>query len=311
MKKLKNTLTKTLILFLINLSVAQQIPNSGFEETFIWESNNELEPLNWIPVTYFGIVNQDCIFTLASKIIKESNNGMYAIEMKNEVMPVCSMGNMWPNGFTTATFDAFVPDGIALPYTERPEFLHFYHKFMPVGQDTAIAKISLFTWDEENGSLETLVASSSYYINTPSNVYTEITVPIEYYTNDTPEYIQVIFSSNAHQVDFPDDASIHGVTGNIGTTLIVDDISLSGGNLAIEEVDSLSIIIYPNPTKNTININTNTIINAIKIYDVLGKLVLEQQNNLQVINVSKLSSGLLFVKLETEQGVLVKKLIKE
>ena len=47
------------------------------------------------------------------------------------------------------------------------------------------------------------------------------------------------------------------------------------------------------------------------MFDVLGALLLEQENSLIQIDISTLSSGLLFIHIETDEGSFVKKVIKE
>jgi len=74
-----------------------------------------------------------------------------------------------------------------------------------------------------------------------------------------------------------------------------------------------SISIYPNPVSNSLKIHntSSTKIESIKIYDVLGKLVLQEKEQFTHINVSHLNSGLLFVTIETAQGAITKKVVKK
>lgn len=74
-----------------------------------------------------------------------------------------------------------------------------------------------------------------------------------------------------------------------------------------------TIFVYPNPTHDYITINSqNDIsINAIKIYDAFGRLVVMQDKPENLINISALTNGLLIVKIETEKGIKVEKLIKQ
>jgi hypothetical protein len=83
--------------------------------------------------------------------------------------------------------------------------------------------------------------------------------------------------------------------------------------LSSSEFNLKDIRIYPNPVKETLRIdNTSTTeIISIKIYDVLGRLVLTEKENVDQIDVSHLDSGVLFVEIETDQGVITKKIIKE
>ena len=52
-------------------------------------------------------------------------------------------------------------------------------------------------------------------------------------------------------------------------------------------------------------------VSSIKVYDSLGKLVLELSNPSNQIDIASLSGGLFFVLIETDNGSLVKKIIKE
>ncbi len=84
-------------------------------------------------------------------------------------------------------------------------------------------------------------------------------------------------------------------------------------SLGVEEVIKSQIFIYPNPTKDVLMLynESESYIEAIKIYDVLGKLVLEQSNPSNQIDISNLSSGLLLVQIETDKGIVTKKVVKE
>ena len=72
--------------------------------------------------------------------------------------------------------------------------------------------------------------------------------------------------------------------------------------------------IYPNPTKNTINIETqlNNNIESISIYNLLGQLFLEtNQSNTKSINISQLQTGTYIMKIKSNFGFSNVKFIKE
>jgi len=82
--------------------------------------------------------------------------------------------------------------------------------------------------------------------------------------------------------------------------------------LGIEDNNIKDFSIYPNPTSTILNMNTKNIeIIKIEIYDVLGKKVLVTKGNTTQIDISNLDSGLYLVNIQTKQGVLVKKIVKE
>ncbi|MEN8194340.1 MAG: T9SS type A sorting domain-containing protein, partial [Bacteroidota bacterium] len=83
--------------------------------------------------------------------------------------------------------------------------------------------------------------------------------------------------------------------------------------IGIDEVSlNEEFTIYPNPVKSTLSIdyNSDIKIEIIQLYNVLGKLVLEDNNNFQTINVESLQNGIYLVKITTDHGSLMKKIIK-
>jgi hypothetical protein len=95
-------------------------------------------------------------------------------------------------------------------------------------------------------------------------------------------------------------------------TILVD--SVEDCNLSINENELQNLIdIYPNPVIDVLFIKNNTgiKIERIAVYNILGKVVLRENNNFNNLNLSDLTSGILFVKIETENGIITKKIIKE
>lgn len=80
---------------------------------------------------------------------------------------------------------------------------------------------------------------------------------------------------------------------------------LSVPNLAVDK----TISIHPNPTTNSINVNSSQEINSLTVMDQLGKIVLTK-NKSSTIDVSGLQSGIYFVKIVTDGGSGVKKFVK-
>jgi hypothetical protein len=85
--------------------------------------------------------------------------------------------------------------------------------------------------------------------------------------------------------------------------------------LSVEEIGNVQnlISIYPNPAQHVVHVSlpSNEKYVQIKLYNILGKKVLETQiDQSAIIHVSSLSTGVYLLKLETENGTLTKKLIK-
>ena len=87
-------------------------------------------------------------------------------------------------------------------------------------------------------------------------------------------------------------------------------------NLSVDVTEFKAFTLYPNPAKETVNINLNNKglnDNAkIEIYDLSGRIVLEKavKTNVAIkINVNHLNTGVYMLKLKSEFNTSVKKLI--
>jgi len=82
--------------------------------------------------------------------------------------------------------------------------------------------------------------------------------------------------------------------------------------VGITEFDNKKPTIYPNPTKNILNINCNGIqIQELRIYDEVGVEVLYKNIDFEVIDVAFLKSGLYLLELSSNEIKIRKKLIIE
>ena len=74
-----------------------------------------------------------------------------------------------------------------------------------------------------------------------------------------------------------------------------------------------SISVSPNPTHGNVNINSKFNIKIIELYDVQGRIletVIENSNE-SILDVSKRQSGIYFLKITTDEGSKVEKIVKE
>lgn len=87
-------------------------------------------------------------------------------------------------------------------------------------------------------------------------------------------------------------------------------VTINNDVLGTEDVSS-NISLYPLPAKNKVKIQTNLQIGKYMLYSNNGKIV--QKNTIQnnTLDIRTLSSGIYFLILETENGRVVKKIIKE
>ena len=99
------------------------------------------------------------------------------------------------------------------------------------------------------------------------------------------------------------------------TDVVTQDITLfakwelSTGTVRVE---SPTVKVYPNPVKDELRIESNGLtIKSVEIFGLSGKTVYQSSNFSNPINVSVLSQGIYFLKIETEKGVIARKFVKE
>ena len=119
------------------------------------------------------------------------------------------------------------------------------------------------------------------------------------------------------QYDVSDDSSFVQLQVLLGAhtgTYFLDSFSIDviDSSLGIiSEVDDLDFVLYPNPTKEFINIKSFNEIESIGIYSLLGRLLI-MKNQSEKININKLSSGFYLVKVKFKnQAMIIQKILKK
>lgn len=80
--------------------------------------------------------------------------------------------------------------------------------------------------------------------------------------------------------------------------------------LATNHFKESNFTIYPNPTQSTLTIETNTHVNTIEIYTVLGQKMLESAS--KIVDISQLNSGMYVLIIEDEfNKTIVKRFVKQ
>ena len=84
--------------------------------------------------------------------------------------------------------------------------------------------------------------------------------------------------------------------------------------LNTREFDIAGLTIYPNPTNDVLNISTlNQIISSVEIYDMTGKNVISEKSQSLAfkIDTSILVPGVYIIKMNTQNGFVTRKIIKQ
>ncbi len=173
---------------------------------------------------------------------------------------------------------------IAVPYTGTPTTFSGWYKYSNATTDTAYIQVAFY----ENGNAVGYHAEELFAVG----AYTQFTSPL------------ILIGT-------PDSISINVTTGNnLSSVLFLDDLAFSGGNVGIEEVSSMKVILFPNPATEELFINVNESFDY-SIVNMQGQEVMSQTKNLgiQKIDISALNTGSYQVIIKTKETVKIEKLI--
>ncbi len=94
--------------------------------------------------------------------------------------------------------------------------------------------------------------------------------------------------------------------------IITNTTSTTVSNLGVNEFENLSVAMTPNPVKDLLTISSDDVITSVLIYDVQGRIIATQISNSThtTLDMSQLNAGVYLVKVLTENGVKVEKILK-
>ncbi|NTW33018.1 MAG: T9SS type A sorting domain-containing protein [Bacteroidetes bacterium] len=92
--------------------------------------------------------------------------------------------------------------------------------------------------------------------------------------------------------------------------LFIDNLNIAISSSINENETENQINVYPNPAKESINIESTDKVVSVKIMNVMGQLVEAGMPNSTMfkVNTSNLNSGVYFVQIQTAKGTIVKKI---
>ncbi|HLV14474.1 MAG TPA: M1 family aminopeptidase [Xanthomarina sp.] len=164
------------------------------------------------------------------------------------------------------------------------------------------------TWNQPAGNQ--IYISISQTQSHPSVSYFEAPVPIR------------VIGTNGEELDLVLDNTTNNESFLRTVDFIVDTVLFDPESDLISRYNSVSLHIdqvalenqfqiYPNPTSHSVRISKPNSINvsAIHVYNTLGQLLLSTPWT-ENLNLSTLSSGLFFVQLQTNQGIINKSVLK-
>ena len=117
------------------------------------------------------------------------------------------------------------------------------------------------------------------------------------------------FRAHRYPENYP---AFSGVTFN--NTGIIEDVNSISENcsnlLSVGDQVLAELSVYPNPTKDILNFNSNDRIDTIEVYNITGKVILKAENA-DYINLSDLTDGMYMVKISIGNNSEVLKILKQ
>ncbi len=212
-------------------------------------------------------------------------------------------------------------------YLKSEELVHSFHGVNPLGMVQLSNMYSLgaeksvneiyHTWFNDGTVYDNAITSSKgpapgFVTGGPNKDFTVTTLSPPYGQPNSKSYLDFNsgFPQNSWEISEP---AIYYQASYI--RMLSEIMGYRNETLSSNDFSSTETIkIYPNPSKNSFNIQSKTIISKISLYDVTGKEIIKEKEintyNYQV-NIENKQKGVYFLKIITDNAIQNIKLIKE
>ena len=319
---------KSLLYFLCTLALlahtaaAQTISNAGFET---WATRDSVEaPTGWLNTddVYAYYYNKPTGSFDIGAVTKstDAHSGNYAAKLTTTSVPLTNNSTALVPGLLVLGAQAGKYNFLGIPvggasYNKRPAQMQFSYKFSGVDADSALALVYLSS--SSNG--KPVVAGIGGQYLAASATYVTVNLPITYDPNNStvPDSIHIIFASGYSQhigSNFPTNVKA-------GSTLLVDDISLSGGGVLATRADASTqaqLTVAPNPAPagrfQLAAAEPALASAAYTVSDMLGQVVARQPalavpSSTRELDLGGLRTGIYQLRLDSPKGLITRQLV--
>lgn len=277
-------------------------PYANTASEIIFKINTPTHPTN--PVNSGDILNFSAVVNpLAGDFTPEDNSFSYKQTVVNSFDPndiVCMEGN-------------------SIPQSMVGKYLHYIVNFENTGTAPAtniVVEMDIDPNDFDISTLQLQNASHQVYTKVKNNKVEFIMEYANLGNGGHGNILMKMLSKNTlasgdnvnNKANIYFDYNFPIVTNDAVTTV-------ESGNVlqtAEAKIDN-SITIFPIPTNGEVNINADSKISSIEVYDIQGRIIQKQigiNNQSTKLTIHSNSSGVFLFKVNTEKGILMKKVIK-
>ncbi len=281
----------------ITISAFAQIPNSGFET---WTTTGNINPSGW--GTMNNTTSALSVFT-AQKGTPGSPGSSY-LKLTSKTVGTAVVNGVAVSGVLDST--TMQPKS-GFAFNQRPSNFTGKWQHMVTSSQGSV-KVTLTRWNTGTNS-RVIVATANQTLSGMAMSWTNYTIPFTYSDGGNPDTCIIFLKASGSAPTNTD-------------YLWVDNLAFSGVVAGIDNHNDFlnSMIVYPNPGSSSIFIDLNfkTIQQTtIELTDVTGRIVLSKNagelngESKQTLDISGITKGSYFVRIITQSGTEVKKIIVE
>ena len=206
--------------------------------------------------------------------------------------------------------------GNVVPPSEIGNYLHYNIRFENTGTAPAefvVVKVEVNQTDFDMNSLQIMNSSDPVYARINQNIVEFIFQNIQLESGGHGNILLKIKSKNNLLVgdEVNKKANIYFDYNFPILTNDAETVFQSLNNPDFQNDSSISV--YPNPTNGIVTVNCNNSIKSIQLYDVQGRLLQTNlvNENETTIDVSTKAKGVYFLKILSDKGMKVEKIVRE
>lgn len=186
------------------------------------------------------IANLNPFFNSTVTRVEDSHSGTYGVKLETSSnFGFLTSASLFSGFFNPTLQNPLSSAEFGKPFTETPNYFRVWYKYEPVQGDSA----EIYCYLGKGVDESTRIASAYAKIKEAKSEWTELLIPFDYVSGETPDTIMIVFASSADGDNFE---------GQVGNTLYVDDVELIKCSYPVPNEDliaeAFTANVFPNPS---------------------------------------------------------------